>query len=182
MSGYDVKKLVDIGLSHFWNENYGQIYPSLDALVSQGLAEKSEDTTTGKRKRNIYRITTKGEAVFREWISLPSAPPSVRNELQLKFFLSGKLPVAVSRRIVRDYRAQQGKTLREYRDSERALSAAIESGEFPAEVEEVLSHGSLNKRQKRKQLGIFLLTLRHGIRAIKARLDWCDEVIEYLGK
>ena len=38
MSGYDIKKLVDAGLSHFWNENYGQIYPTLESLVKEGLA------------------------------------------------------------------------------------------------------------------------------------------------
>ena len=57
MSGYDVKKIVDIGLSHFWNENYGQIYPTLDSLVSEGLAEKSDGRGGGKRKRNVYSIT-----------------------------------------------------------------------------------------------------------------------------
>ena len=48
MSGYDIKKIVDIGLSHFWNENYGQIYPSLDALVKEGLAIKTVDKLSGK--------------------------------------------------------------------------------------------------------------------------------------
>ena len=50
MSGYDIKKLVDVGLSHFWSENYGQIYPTLESLVQEGLATRKEDRSSGKRK------------------------------------------------------------------------------------------------------------------------------------
>jgi DNA-binding PadR family transcriptional regulator len=184
MSGYDIKKLVDIGLSHFWNENYGQIYPTLDLLVKNGLAEKSEDKLSGKRKRNIYRITAKGNETFRAWLMMPSDPPSVRNELQLKFFLSGKLPVTTSRRIIREYRAQQTAVLDEYRASEVALREAIESGEYPSEVQEILAEDikPLSPKQRSKQCGIFMLTLRHGILALEARLAWCGEVEAYLKK
>ncbi|NNE00920.1 MAG: PadR family transcriptional regulator, partial [Pirellulaceae bacterium] len=82
MSGYDMKKIVDVGLSHFWNENYGQIYPTLDSLVRDGLARKSEGGGDGKRKRNVYTITKRGVEAFREWLALPADPPIVRNELQ----------------------------------------------------------------------------------------------------
>ena len=33
MSGYEIKRLVEMGLRHFWNESYGQLYPTLAALV-----------------------------------------------------------------------------------------------------------------------------------------------------
>ena len=32
MSGYDVKKLIERSIAHFWNESYGQIYPILNRL------------------------------------------------------------------------------------------------------------------------------------------------------
>lgn len=184
MSGYDIKKIVDIGLSHFWNENYGQIYPTLDALVNEGLATKSKDKQSGKRKRNIYRITAAGVESFRKWLGEPADPPSVRNELQLKFFLSGKMPNKLSLKIINEYRKQQQVILSEYRESELLLRKAIDSGEYPFEVQEILTghERPLNKKQKAKQCNIFLLTLRHGILAIDARLKWCDEVISELGK
>ena len=183
MSGYDIKKIVDIGLSHFWNENYGQIYPTLDALVNDGLAKKSADKQSGKRKRNVYRITPDGVKAFREWLALPADPPSVRNELQLKFFLSGKLPTKISLRIIEEYRQQQQEVLKEYQESEVALQNGIESGEYPKEVQEILAghENPQSSKQKAKQCNIFLLTLRHGILALEARLKWCDEVITHLG-
>ncbi len=32
-SGYDIKKFCDKTISHFWNENYGHIYPVLKQLT-----------------------------------------------------------------------------------------------------------------------------------------------------
>ncbi len=183
MSGYDIKKIVDIGLSHFWNENYGQIYPTLDALVDDGLAKKSADKKSGKRKRNIYRITPEGETEFREWLSEPADPPSVRNELQLKFFLSGLLPSKISLDIISRYQKQQQEILDEYRESEKALRNAIGTGEYPEEVLHILTgrEKPLSAKQKKKQCSVFLLTLRHGVLNLEARLKWCDEVIRYIG-
>ena len=36
-SGYDLKKRVEGSIAHFWSESYGQIYPILAHLASQGL-------------------------------------------------------------------------------------------------------------------------------------------------
>ena len=180
MSGYDIKKIVDVGLSHFWNENYGQIYPTLDSLVDDGLAKKSLDPR-GKRKRHLYRITPRGETAFHQWLEQPADPPRVRNEFQLKFFLSSKLPLKTSLRIVQEHRVQQQEVLQEYRASEVVLRKALDTGEYPEPVEEIFSGHRMrpNAKQKAKQCNFFLLTLRQGIRVARARVAWCDEVIDY---
>ena len=182
MSGYDIKKIVDVGLSHFWNENYGQIYPTLDELVNVGFAKKSVDKNSGKRKRYVYRITPDGASAFHEWHAQPADVPTVRNELQLKFFLGSKLPAQNSLRIIREYQIQQRAILREYRESEVELRKAIKSGDYPDEVLEILEghEKPQTAKQKAKQCRIFLLTLRHGILALEARMKWCDEVINEL--
>ena len=182
MSGYDIKKIVDVGLSHFWNENYGQIYPTLDALVKDGLASKTVDTQSGKRKRNLYSITPRGDALLQEWIVLPAAPPSVRSEMQLKFFLSGEMPSQISLKIVDDYKKQQKEILNEYKSSEIQLRNSIETGEYIPDVQDIFDghEKPLNSHEKRKLAKVFLLTLRHGILSLEGRLLWCDEVREQL--
>ena len=37
MSGYDLKKAIDLSVRHFWQENYAQIYPMLKQLTKEGL-------------------------------------------------------------------------------------------------------------------------------------------------
>jgi len=181
MSGYDIKKLVDVGLSHFWSENYGQIYPTLESLVEERLATKREAASSGKRKRYTYSITRKGRRAFQKWIEEPTASPIVRNEWQLKFFLSRDLPTEQTLRLVRHYQTQQREMLQQYRESAAVLEPAMQSDEVPEELDEILrSTGATGAGARNQQCVIFHLTLRHGIRVIESRLAWCDEVIRSL--
>lgn len=180
MSGYDIKKLVDVGLSHFWNENYGQIYPTLESLVADRLATKKEIRANGKRQRFVYTITRKGRRAFEDWLREPVGAPIVRNELQLKFFLCCNLPTRESVRLIKEYRMQQQAVLDEYRQSEKVLRQAIRDGSYPDELNEILEITKSTRQSRAKHCNIFYLTLRHGIRAIEARLAWCDEVLRSL--
>jgi DNA-binding PadR family transcriptional regulator len=177
MSGYDIKKLVDVGLSHFWNENYGQIYPTLDQLVKEGLATRRAERKSGKRQRFVYTITRKGKNSFRQWMDEPTDAPVVRNELQLKFFLSSSLPKNLSIRLIEEYQSKQETALEEYRHSEELLRSAIQSGKHADELNEILAISGRTSQMRKRQLNTFYLTLRHGIRVIEARLAWCDEVL-----
>ena len=179
MSGYDVKKLVDSGLSHFWNENYGQIYPTLEKLSSEGLATKTAKPTPGKRPRFVYSITSKGRRELSDWLAAPNSLPTVRNEMQLKFFLSGVLAVEEQVRLVAAYQAQQQALLHEYRQSESVLRAAIEDEVYSDELQQLLEIASSSKQQA-ERCRMFFFTLRHGIHVIEARLAWCNEVLETL--
>ena len=181
MSGYDIKKLVDVGLSHFWSENYGQIYPTLEQLVKNGLAEKSKQRKSGKRERFVYAITPAGKKLVQDWISSATDPPAVRNELQLKLFLCAGSAVK-SHQLIRRYQAQQEAQLAEYQSSAQLLRSAIEDGQNIDELNEILEISARTKRQRNQQIRTFLLTLRHGIRVTEARLAWCDEVISELSE
>lgn len=180
MSGYDIKKVVDVGLAHFWNENYGQIYPTLNQLVKDGLATKKAERRSGKRRRFVYTITSQGTKTFRDWISEPTDAPVVRNEILLKFFLCSSLPVSKSIRLIEKHKAQQQAVLQEYRLSEEILSRALREGREADELSEILAITGSTANLRKKQLNTFYLTLRHGICVIEARLAWCDEVIANL--
>jgi len=173
LSGYDIKKLVEIGLSHFWSESYGQLYPTLDQLVAEGLARK-KPAQSGKRKRFIFTITAKGRREFQNWLSQPTEPPQLRSEFQLKFFLSSRRPLAECLRLLQEYREQQQELYELYTTSDAILSQALDEDTLPEEMRGVLDDGS------REQVLIFLLTLRHGVRSCEARLAWCDEAAQML--
>lgn len=182
MSGYDVKKLVDAGLSHFWHENYGQIYPTLELLVKNKLATKEQDRVTSKRRRFVYTITDKGRQEFHDWLAEPAEAPIVRNELQLKYFLSCNLPAKQSARLIKEYRMQQQIMLDEYSRSEAILLRAIQEGIYPDELKQLLgiTLKTPTAKNRKEQCEVFYMTLRHGIRVVEARLAWCDEVLDRL--
>jgi DNA-binding PadR family transcriptional regulator len=58
-SGYDIKQTADHSTRHFWAISFGQIYPELKRLTEEGLVEV-EESPTGSRQRNVYRITDAG--------------------------------------------------------------------------------------------------------------------------
>src|SRR3989441_13271562 len=96
MSGYDVKKLIERSIAHFWNESYGQIYPSLNRLADEGLAERRRERQRGKPDRHVYSLTSKGRAELLRWLALPARLGPVRSELLLKLFLCRPRPLANS--------------------------------------------------------------------------------------
>jgi DNA-binding PadR family transcriptional regulator len=86
MSGYDVRKESAESVGHFWSESYGQIYPALAELTTQGYARRRVERRAGKPDRHVYEITDRGRQALREWMRVPPAPTPVRSELLLKLF------------------------------------------------------------------------------------------------
>src|SRR3989442_14232086 len=68
MSGYDVKKLIERSIAHFWNESYGQIYPILNRLAAEGLAERRRGRPRGRPERHGYSPTPKGPPELQRWL------------------------------------------------------------------------------------------------------------------
>jgi len=180
MSGYDIKKMVEVALSHFWSESYGQLFPTLGRLVDEGLATRTVDRGSGARERIVYTITSKGRREFDAWMQEAADPPRVRNELQLKFFLTSRRSTDESIRLLEEYRAQQEELQRDYRDSETILARALRESTLPEEVRRVLGSPDGRGAAAPNELLIFHLTLRHGILAVEARLEWIEESLAAL--
>jgi DNA-binding PadR family transcriptional regulator len=177
MSGYDIKKLVEMSLAHFWNESYGALFPTLNRLVEEGLATKRVDPASGRRGRTVYRISAKGRRAFDAWLHEATDPPRVRNELLMKFFLSSRREPAECIRLLEEYREQQQVRLEDFTESEALLAHALRGGDVPGEITAVLDDTTGDSNQMR----VFYMTLRHGILAIEARLRWIDEAVAMLG-
>ncbi len=182
MSGYDIKKLIEVGLSYFWHESYGSLYPTLERLVAEGLARRKEQRRHGRRTRHVYSITATGRRELRTWLREPTDLPRTRNELQLKFFLCSRQPLEESIRLLEEYREQQRELREVYADSERILRRAVRERSLPDELEEVLptEEPSRSDTERRNEALIFLLTLRHGVLKVDARLAWCAEALRAL--
>ncbi|NTV89928.1 MAG: PadR family transcriptional regulator [Clostridiales bacterium] len=112
LTGYQIKKLIDIRFRFFWNESYGQLYPSLKALSGKGFIEEVTDASEypafqdvvtafennpliegdnsnkGKRAQKAYRIKDKGLEALKDWLRQPVEKESVRLEILLKLYFS----------------------------------------------------------------------------------------------
>ena len=92
-SGYDIKKFCDQSINHFWNENYGHIYPVLKQMEKDEWLTKVVEKVTGRPDRNVYSVTTKGRNALQEWLKTPPEVPQARYEFLLKVFFSDQIPV-----------------------------------------------------------------------------------------
>ena len=159
MSGYDVKKLIERSIAHFWNESYGQIYPVLNRLADDGLAERHREKQRGKPDRHVYSLTKKGREELARWLAVPARHEPFRSELLLKLFLGDAGRVTVSIAQIEHYEAAQRRLLESYVAIERRLR------------QEMAGHS---------QLPFSLVTLHYGQHRCRAMLAWCAESIRSL--
>jgi DNA-binding PadR family transcriptional regulator len=159
MSGYDVKRLIERSIAHFWNESYGQIYPILNQLAVEGLAQRRREKQRGKPDRQIYSLTDKGRQELARWLAVPARQEPFRNELLLKLFLGAEGPVADSIAQIEHYQSRQQALLELYVGIERRVR------------EELAGH---------PQLPFTLVTLHYGQHRCRAMLVWCAESLRAL--
>ena len=66
MHGYQLKKRLSDTLGSFWQVSYGSLYPALRRLQREAAVEMIFPREQVGRRKNVYRITDKGEALFAE--------------------------------------------------------------------------------------------------------------------
>jgi len=66
MHGYQLSKRLADTLGAFWKVSYGSLYPALKRLEREGAVESAFPREDVGRRKNVYRITEKGEEMFSE--------------------------------------------------------------------------------------------------------------------
>ncbi len=84
--GYEIRRILQEGISTFWPVNLAGIYPSLRKLEEEGLVTHStESSGDGRPDRKVFEITEAGRAEMARWRRLPpEGSPSAKVPLFLK--------------------------------------------------------------------------------------------------
>lgn len=162
-SGYDIKKLCDFSISHFWNENYAHIYPVLKELEKEGMVIKAEEQAEGRPPKNVYSITGKGREELEKWLLTAVEEGPKRNELLLKMFFSTPAHFeSIIERIGQE--------------KEKHQRLIEEFGKIETELKS-------NETTKDKEaLTLWLSIISFGRYDSEARIKWCEETINTLKK
>ena len=88
ISGYDLKKLFDVSVAHFWSATQSHIYKSLEGLEKKGWAEAHVIQQDGKPNRKEYHITLAGQSELRRWLVTPLPLEQVRDATMIQIFFS----------------------------------------------------------------------------------------------
>ena len=69
MHGYELRKQLSQKLGFFWTVSFGSLYPTLKKLERRGVVEKFFPGEATSRRKQVYRITAKGETEFIELLT-----------------------------------------------------------------------------------------------------------------
>jgi PadR family transcriptional regulator AphA len=90
-SGYDLKKIFDTSVRHFWPADQSQIYRTLSRMNEKGWVETEVIRQESRPDRKEYRITSLGRGELRQWLVTPLAPEENRSADMIQVFFAAQL-------------------------------------------------------------------------------------------
>jgi DNA-binding PadR family transcriptional regulator len=158
-SGYDLRKAIESSVGYFWSESYGQIYPTLKRLATEGLIVAGASDSVHKQHRKEYSLTEAGRACLQEWLARPFQNDPPRNEFLLKLFFGREAAPSVCIGHVRELQERNRSSLATMQQLEAFAGA----------------QGSQNPHYP-----FWMLTLRLGMAMTRAALDWGESALAQL--
>ena len=159
-SGYDLKKVFDTSIRHFWPADQSQIYRTLARLAERGWAEVEFVEQEDRPDRKVYHITDAGRGELRHWLVTPLPPKDERHASLIQVFFAGQL----SDDEILAMFEREAQHLREM--LERYNQVPGQSAQYAETI------------NSSREVFFWMLTLENGIAMTQASLEWVESVIE----
>lgn len=91
MTGYDIKKMVDISIAHFWPAVQSQIYRNLSTMENKSWVTVDIITQDSKPSRKVYHLTEAGKTELFRWLNEPQPAAEARLAWLIQIFFAGRL-------------------------------------------------------------------------------------------
>ncbi|HME36128.1 MAG TPA: PadR family transcriptional regulator [Candidatus Sulfotelmatobacter sp.] len=164
-SGYDLRKVFSSTSMKTYSDSPGAIYPALRRLQEQGLIRGKVEEGSGLRRRQIFRLTSKGLAELKKWITSPITREDLESGLRtvmLRFaFSETAVGAAASLEILKSLEAALQPHLQTMREQLQAMKAiaptsgrlALECGIRSYEALFAWAHYAITVYEKQMQGG-----------------------------
>ncbi len=161
-SGYDLKKIFDTSVQHFWTADQTQIYRTLARLTEKGFVSMEKVPQENRPDRKVYQITEAGHAELVAWLSGPPPMGPPRSAPLIQVFFAGELS---DEQILAKFEG--------FADTMRTILARYDqvTDQIVPFQEEIPSP---------REHFFWLLTLDNGIRNMRANLEWAENAIEHI--
>jgi len=160
-TGYDIVKRFQDVLGYFWNASHQQIYQELGKLHKTGLVTYQEISQQDKPDKKLYRITSVGEAVLKEWIESPTKQRSINENILVKMYAGIFLETTQLQTILEAEKAEAEEQLQQYINIEEQYFSAEDT--------------------KTRTDHLVYIALRKGIHKEQYRIAWVDESLAIIG-
>lgn len=155
LTGYEIRRLMQRSVGHFFGASYGSIYPALRDLEGAGLVRSTLVVQEDRPNKKVYEITAEGRERFRARLVEGSpADDSYRSELLMHLFFGEDHDQERLVEMVEEYEERCRAKLQSLRDIE---------DEF----------GGVMSPYRR-------MCLRSGLSYFQGRIEWAAEVEEEL--
>ena len=90
LSGYVIRKFVERSIAYFWQLGNGQIYPTLNRMVKDGVVSMHKESSDIGPDSKVYSLTEAGRKELDEWLKIPEYEESFRSPMLLKLFFGNR--------------------------------------------------------------------------------------------
>lgn len=159
-TGYDLKKIFDTSVQHFWHADQSQIYRTLARLTEQGFAVMEKVPQEDRPDRKVYHITEAGRQELHRWLLAPPPWGEPHSGPLIQVFFAGQL--------------SDDEVLAKMEDLASMLRAVLaQYDQIPAGIEPYRQ-----EIPSPREHFFWMLTLDNGLRTMRANLEWAESVIE----
>ncbi|MBE3559687.1 MAG: PadR family transcriptional regulator [Ktedonobacteraceae bacterium] len=158
VSGYKLSRRFNAAIGYFWQATHQQIYRELATLEERGYVERVPSAASSTEK--CYALTPEGRDALRTWITQPSEPGVLREDLLLKVRAGALVTLETLLAELRRRRAVHAERLAVYRDLQQRY--------FPDP-----------QHLSREQRFLYLPLLR-GLMFEADNIAWCDTALDLL--
>jgi PadR family transcriptional regulator AphA len=158
VSGYDIMKIFDLSMAHYWHAHHTQIYPTLDRMEESGLIKRRNVVQRNRPNKRLYTITPSGERLLIEWLESPFEGINLKHPPLLRCRFLGHLGADGAIAVLKEERRSWAIHLNRYREIEKDYFA---DGKGYTDVNKMFS----------------MFTLKRGIDWMQENIKWCEWAI-----
>ena len=159
ITGYELKKIFDSSVKHFWSADQSQIYRTLGKLTEAGMTEVERVEQTDRPDRKVYHITPTGRQAFQEWLRGPFPMQESKSGPLVQVFFAGQM--------------NEEELLAKFQTAAEIFRTVLHRYEqVPFQIDEILE-----KVPSPREHYFWMLTLDLGLRTMRAQLEWAEEII-----
>lgn len=160
MSGYDLKKLFDQSVAHFWPADQSQIYRTLTRMERDGWLTLEVIPKDSRPPRKVYHLTPAGREELGRWLSNPLPPDETRLAWLIQLFFAGRASDENVLRVLEHQAAVQRGRIQRYQAIPTAVQDEMEEDEDPREY------------------FYWMLTSDYGLAQARSQLAWLEQVMD----
>ncbi len=163
LSGYEVAKEFTEGFGGcFWKASQQQVYAELPKLEQQGSVTYEAIPQPGRLDKKIYSITTQGQQELTDWLTQPTEPTAIREDLGVMGLAGHLVPSRVMIHEIERRRKLHAAMVEHVKKLDEYFAQNLAS----LELKDVYMH----------------LIIRRAIRYQEDWVAWCDEALEAIAQ